>query len=118
MKVAWMQLRRMHAHERDRVPRIVNGDHGVSLSIVVIADGSRQLIRESEAVLVRIKASDSDRPDIARCCLFEDKAVVTGADRDRVIAANINRVVAITDLYRGIRSIRCGNCVIVAVAND
>ena len=32
----------MHTHQRDRVPSIVNGDHCISLGIVVIADGSGQ----------------------------------------------------------------------------
>ena len=43
MKVAGMQLRRMHTHERDCVPRIVNGDYRITLGIVMIADRSRQL---------------------------------------------------------------------------
>ena len=44
MKVARMQLRRMHTQQRDFVARIVNGDHRIALRIVMIADGSRQLV--------------------------------------------------------------------------
>lgn len=52
MKVARMQLRRMHPHERDhivqvrrqqRLTGIVYGDHGISVRIVMIADRRRQL---------------------------------------------------------------------------
>jgi hypothetical protein len=43
MKVARMQFRRMHTDQRDCVAQIVNGDQRISLGIVVIADGSRQL---------------------------------------------------------------------------
>jgi hypothetical protein len=43
MKVARMQLRRMHPHERDRIARIVNGDHRISVGVVLIAHRRRQL---------------------------------------------------------------------------
>ena len=43
MKVARVQGRRMHTHQRDRISSIVDGDHGIALGIVLIADGSRQL---------------------------------------------------------------------------
>ena len=43
MKVARMQFRGMHTHQRDCVARIVNGDHRIALGIVMIADRSRQL---------------------------------------------------------------------------
>ena len=44
MKVARMQVSRMHTHQRDRVSSVVNGYHCIPLSIVVIADGCRQLV--------------------------------------------------------------------------
>ena len=44
MKVAWMQISRMHPRQRDCVPSIVNGHHRISVAIVVIADGCRQLV--------------------------------------------------------------------------
>jgi hypothetical protein len=44
VKVARVQFRRMHTHQRDCVPRIVNGDHRIALGIVVIADGGGQLV--------------------------------------------------------------------------
>jgi hypothetical protein len=41
MKVARMQFRGMHTHERDCVARIVNRDHRIALGIVMIADRRR-----------------------------------------------------------------------------
>ena len=40
MKVARMKLRRMHAHERDCVPRMVNRDHRIALGNPVKQDRS------------------------------------------------------------------------------
>ena len=48
---------------------------------------------------------DRDRADITWRRLFKDKAIVTRADRYRVVASNINRVVAIADRYLAITSV-------------
>ena len=43
---------------------------------------------------------DRSRADSTRRRLLKYKAIVTGADRHRVIPAHINRVVAVADRYR------------------
>src|SRR5208337_1004963 len=101
MKVARMQGRCMHTHQRDRVRAVVvNGYHRVPLTIVLIADGSRQRAGESDDVLARIKVIDRDRADLTRRRLVEHKAILTRADRYRVTISDINGVVAVADGYR------------------
>ena len=63
LKVTRVQGRRMYAHQRNRVPGIVDSDHRISVAIVDRSDARRQRGLNLNQVLVRIKTIDRDCAD-------------------------------------------------------
>src|SRR5262245_24895940 len=102
LKVTRMQGRRMHAHQRDCVPKIVNGYHRVSVDIVSGQNilGRHQRRCELDHVLARIKTRDGDCADLTGRSLVEDESILAYADRYLVVKSDMNAVVAVADRYR------------------
>src|SRR5262245_61593974 len=109
LKVARMQSRRMHAHERymvQCVPR--KGYHCIPVGVISCVERGRQCCLDLDHVLARIEPGDRDCANATRHALVwkatsrrqERKSILTVANLYRVVQSDINGVVAAADRYR------------------